>query len=49
MASPRRRATFMRGLCYHYRVELQNFVPNTVSQAATFVGICEGLLGIPMN
>jgi hypothetical protein len=39
----------LRGLCYHYRVELHNFAPNAISQAATFVGICEGLLGIPMN
>jgi hypothetical protein len=40
---------FMRGLCYHYGVELHNFAPNAISQAATFVGICEGLLGIPVN
>jgi hypothetical protein len=30
-------------------VELHNFAPNAVSQAATFVSICEGLLGIPVN
>jgi hypothetical protein len=40
---------FMRGLCYHYGVELQNFTPNAISQAATFVGVCEGFLGIPAN
>jgi hypothetical protein len=40
---------FMRGLCYHYGVELHNFTPNAISQAATFVGVCEGLLGIPVN
>jgi hypothetical protein len=39
----------MWGLCYHYGVELHNFAPNTISQAATFIGICEGLLGIPVN
>jgi hypothetical protein len=39
----------MRGLCYHYGVELHNFAPNAISQAATFVGICEGFLGIPVN
>jgi hypothetical protein len=39
----------MRGLCYHYGVELHNFAPNTISQAATFVGVCEGFLGIPTN
>jgi hypothetical protein len=40
---------FMRALCYHYGVELHNFTPNTISQAATFVGVCEGFLGIPVN
>jgi hypothetical protein len=40
---------FLRGLCYHYSVELQNFTPNVISQVATFVGVCEGFLGIPVN
>jgi hypothetical protein len=40
---------FMCGLCYHYGVELHNFGPNVISQAATFVGVCEGFLGIPVN
>jgi hypothetical protein len=40
---------FLRGLCYHYGVELHNFTPNAISQAATFVGVCEGFLGIPVN
>jgi hypothetical protein len=40
---------FMWELCYHYGVELHNFSPNAISQAATFVGVCEGFLGIPMN
>jgi hypothetical protein len=40
---------FMRGLCYHYGVELHNFAPNAISQAATFIGVCEGFLGIPVN
>jgi hypothetical protein len=40
---------FMRGLCYHYGVELHNFAPNAISQAATFVGVCEGFLGVPVN
>jgi hypothetical protein len=39
----------MRGLCYHYGVELHNFMPNAISQAATFVGVCEGFLGFPVN
>jgi hypothetical protein len=38
---------FMRGLCYHCGVELHNFAPNAISQAATFVAVCEGFLGIP--
>jgi hypothetical protein len=36
-------------LCFHYGVELHNFAPNVISQAATFVGVCEGFLGIPVN
>jgi hypothetical protein len=40
---------FMRALCFHYGVELHNFTPNAISQAATFVGVCEGFLGIPGN
>jgi hypothetical protein len=42
-------SSFMRGLCHHYGVELHNFAPNAISQAATFVGVCEGFLGIPAN
>jgi hypothetical protein len=26
-----------------------NFAPNAISQAATFVGVCEGFVGIPRN
>jgi hypothetical protein len=40
---------FMRALCLHYGVELHNFAPNAISQAATFVGVCEGILGILVN
>jgi hypothetical protein len=40
---------FLRGLCYHYGVELHNFAPNAISQAATFIGVCEGFLRIPVN
>jgi hypothetical protein len=40
---------FLRGLCYHYGVELQNFMPKAISQVATFVVVCEGFLGIPVN
>jgi hypothetical protein len=30
-----------------YEVELHNFNPNSISQEAIFVTICEGYLGIP--
>jgi hypothetical protein len=40
---------FMRALCLHYDVELHNFAPKAISQAAMFVGIYEGFLGIPVN
>jgi hypothetical protein len=40
---------FMRELCYRYGVELHNFIPNAISQAATFVDVCEGFIGIPPN
>jgi hypothetical protein len=40
---------FMRALYYHYGVELHNFAPNAISQAATFIGVCEGFLGIAVN
>jgi hypothetical protein len=40
---------FMRALCHYYGVEMHNFAPNAISQAATFVGVCEGYLGIPVN
>jgi hypothetical protein len=39
----------MRELCYHYGVELHNFAPNAISQAATFVGVCKGFLGTLVN
>jgi hypothetical protein len=42
-------STFMRAMCHYYGVELHNFAPNAISQAATFVGVCEGYLGIPVN
>jgi hypothetical protein len=40
---------FLCGLCFHYGVELHNFAPKVISQAATFVGVCVGFLGIPMH
>ena len=37
---------FMRALCDYYGVELYNFSPNSISQAAVLVVVCEGYLGI---
>ena len=37
---------FMRALCEHYGAELHNFGPNSISQAAVFVAVCEGYLWI---
>ena len=37
---------FIRALYHHYGVGLHNFAPNTISQAAAFVAICEGYLGV---
>jgi hypothetical protein len=34
---------FLRGLCYHYGVELHNFTPNEISHATTFVSVCTPL------
>ena len=39
----------MRALCEYYGVELHNFSPNSISQAAVFVAVCEGYLGIPVH
>ena len=36
----------MRVLCNYYGVELHNFGPNSISQAAVFVAVYEGYLGI---
>jgi hypothetical protein len=37
---------FMRALPHYYMVELHNFNPNSIAQAAIFVAVCEGFLGI---
>jgi hypothetical protein len=37
---------FMRAILHHYGVELHNLSPNSISQAAIFVAVCEGYLGI---
>ena len=38
--------SFMRALPHYYGVELHNFSPNSIAQAAIFVAVCEGYLGI---
>jgi hypothetical protein len=37
---------FMRAILHVYRVELHNLSPNSITQAAIFVAVCEGFLGI---
>jgi hypothetical protein len=37
---------FMRAILHHYGVELHNLSPNSISQAAIFVAVCEGYMGI---
>jgi len=40
---------FMRALMHYYGVELHNFNPNSIMQAAIFAIVCEGYLGIPTH
>jgi hypothetical protein len=37
---------FMRALLHYYRVELHNFNPNSIAQAAIFAAVSEGFFGI---
>ena len=37
---------FMRALPHYYGVELHNFNPNSIAQAAIFVAVSKGYLGI---
>ena len=37
---------FMRALYDYYQMELHNFAPNAISQAAVFFALCEGYLGV---
>jgi hypothetical protein len=37
---------FLWVLPFHYGVELHNFNPNSIAQAAIFAAVCEGYLGI---
>jgi hypothetical protein len=36
----------MWALPHYYGVELHNFNPNSIAQAAIFTAVCEGYLGI---
>jgi hypothetical protein len=36
---------FMRALLHYYGVELHNFNPNSIAQAAIFATVCEGFFG----
>jgi hypothetical protein len=36
---------FMRALLHYYGVELHNFNPNSIAQAAIFTTVCEGFFG----
>jgi hypothetical protein len=40
---------FLRALPSWYEVELHNFNPNSITQAAIFATVCEGYLGIPSH
>jgi hypothetical protein len=40
---------FMRALPHYYGVELHNFNPNSIAQAAIFAAVCEGFLGIDLH
>jgi hypothetical protein len=40
---------FMRALLHYYGVELHNFNPNSIAQAAIFATVCEGYLGIDVH
>jgi hypothetical protein len=37
---------FMRAILHFYGVELHNLNPNSIAQAAIFMAVCEGFLGI---
>jgi hypothetical protein len=37
---------FMRAILHFYGVELHNLSPNSITQAAIFMAVCEGFLGI---
>jgi hypothetical protein len=40
---------FMRALLHYYGVELHNFNPNSIAEAAIFAAVCEGFLGLTLT
>jgi hypothetical protein len=40
---------FMRALLHYYGVELHNFNPNYIVQAAIFTAVCEGFWGLTLT
>jgi hypothetical protein len=40
---------FLRALLYYYEIQLHNLGPNSITQAAVFVALCEGYLGIEVH
>jgi hypothetical protein len=37
---------FMQALLHYYKVELHHLAPNSISQDAIFMAVCEGYLGM---
>jgi hypothetical protein len=40
---------FMRALLHYYGVELHNFNPNSIAQAAIYAAVCEGFWGLTLT
>jgi hypothetical protein len=40
---------FLRGLLYHYEIELVHLNPNSILQIAIFLHLCEAFLSVPPN
>ena len=40
---------FLRALLHYYEIELHNLGPNSIMQAAMFVALCDGYLGIEVH
>jgi hypothetical protein len=44
-----RASRFMWALLHYYGVELHNFNPNSIAQAAIFAAVCEGFWGLTLT